>query len=187
MGCWDETCALSGVGIQHGDPVVRVEAVYPNRKFDWSSQFLTYDQRSDFERVRSVMNGKYDDYGGLEGDERKDTDNPVYFFHEDMWKWALREHDSMSVMWWRPISEMLIDPSAELYAKFNMPIEPLPERIEEFVKVVRICTVLRRPLIIPPHGPQGRSDSYEAQERMAQLILEKLAGIKKQEEEWEND
>ena len=60
-------------------------------------------------------------------------------------------------------------------------------RIPEFIKVVRICHKLRRPLIIPGSGPQTSYDSYPSQERLAQFVLKKIEKIKENDDEWEND
>jgi len=191
MGCWDETCALTGLGIHSGDPVVRVEAKYPERKLSWDIAFGIFDQVYDLKRVRSIMSGNYDDYGGLENAPRGDVEDDIaaFFFHEEAWQWALKEYDRTCQKWWSSVPALLnTDPFGEISSILDGPVKvQWPDRMDEFVKVGRICSQLRRPLIIPPSGPQTSWDSYDSQERLAKLVINKIERVRREADEWDSD
>jgi len=60
MGCWNETCALTGLPILYGDKVA-VLFLYENNIRDNSSEATRY-----FYAAPMMVYGKYDDYGGAE-------------------------------------------------------------------------------------------------------------------------
>lgn len=57
MGCWNETCMLSGLAIRHGDPVVMFPTLAIEEGRTTGTLFPIF--------------GRYDDYGGIEDVENK--------------------------------------------------------------------------------------------------------------------
>ena len=86
MGCWNETCVLTGLPIHHGAPVVALTAVYgPQYKIGGGTTLKT-DLLFGVPQV-----GAYDDYGGIE-----DLANPeVAALHEKAFAGAgyYKKHD----------------------------------------------------------------------------------------------
>jgi hypothetical protein len=215
MGSWDETCALTSAAIRAGDPCIMVVTKLPTRPLTWESHFgLFYDKHS-FKRVTNIVEGKYNDYGGLEEFPRSyDFDGEAsYFFTKEGWEWALEECKKIDDRYMQNISRNLFDPFEEesdkryhaLMEKLNadriangeppidsyIPRHKYPDRINEFYLVSALCTLVRRPLYLPLSGPQWGYEYRDTQLR----YLDHVKGFVKRQymqdkvdsEEWESE
>lgn len=78
MGSWDETCALTNRAIQCGDEVVAVSVNPPKYTID---KYYQIDGR----QIKSIVRGKYDDYGWVEGSSENPDAETVFMFHAAAW------------------------------------------------------------------------------------------------------
>lgn len=87
MGCWNETCALSGLPIQGGDECYRI--VFESDKID-DIAFCAIDEPTKMAKwIQSIELGIYDDYGRLEGTkDLSDIDDTVVFVLKHFWDLA---------------------------------------------------------------------------------------------------
>lgn len=215
MGSWDESCALTGAAIHAGDPCIMVVTKLPTKPLTWSSHFGLFYDKWDFKRVLKIVEGEYNDYGGLEDCPRDNDfdDKAAFFFTKEGWEWALSECKRIDDRYMQNISRGLFDPfedetdkryhdlmetvNKERIARGEAPIDSYiprhkyPDRINEFYLVSALCTILRRPLALPASGPQFGFEYRDTQLR----YLDHVKGyIKRQymkdkldDEEWNND
>lgn len=214
MGSWDESCALTGAAIRAGDPCIMVVTKLPTKPLTWSSHFGLFYEQWDFKRVLKIVEGEYNDYGGLEECPRDDDfdDKASFFFTKEGWEWALSECKKIDDYYMQQISSGLFDPfvseeeaavsalleklEAHLISQGEtipprIPRHKYPERINEFYLVSALCTILRRPLALPASGPQYGSEHRDTQLRYLDHVKGYITRQYKQDkldsEEWNND
>lgn len=172
MGCWDETCSLSHIGITERDPVVRVRLETKKLHIDmlplWHLMH-NWDNDTAFYCVHDIMDGQYDDYGGLEESDRDDgvedwNDYLSLFFHKQVWDEG--QKIELDRYWDLALEESNF---RTLHAK---------PRIREFIKITRYATLLRVPLLIPASGSQSWWDSDKPRRAMIKLQLALLTQLK---------
>jgi hypothetical protein len=169
MGCWEETCALTNVHIRSGDPVVVVYCKAPT-VIDFGADY-NFPYGSFGKEVVAIAEGKYDEYGGLEGQEEPVEGQWSYklFFHQEAWTLAQRSWTRVitpkdwdtsyefDLRRWQAYEDLRKEHplhAAELYRIPPKKPQSLP-RLDEFARVVRLANMARIRLAPPPAGPQG--------------------------------
>ena len=177
---WEETCALTNKAICGGDKVVAVSVNPLGLLLD---KFSTIDYR----QVEHVVRGTYDEYGWVvEGNIRPSTEKFIFMFHASAWDAVL----NASIMEQNiKLCEEYFQRKTEKYSGLNQLNETIsgqlsdgvltdeekkllqkllyvkPDKlIIDFMNICSYCFLIRKPLIIPPTGPQFMEDSLPFQE-----------------------
>jgi hypothetical protein len=87
MGCWNETCALSGLPIVGGDQCVRI-------RFD-DVNLIAFCGEEDFMRhIIQFEKGEYDEYGAVKGNDQCHEDGDVFFL-KHFWDKAIDDFNNL--------------------------------------------------------------------------------------------
>lgn len=86
MGCWNETCALSGLPIVGGDDCVRL-------RFDDANLIAFCGEENFIKHITQFEKGKYDEYGRIEGNKQDHEDGDVFFL-KYFWDKAIQDFDN---------------------------------------------------------------------------------------------
>lgn len=87
MGCWNETCALSGLPIYGGDECYRI--VFKRDKIERLALCAIEDPTDCANWIEHIELGKYDEYGRLKGStELSDIDGCKVFILKHFWDLA---------------------------------------------------------------------------------------------------
>lgn len=182
MGSWHETCALTDMGIEPGDETVMVilDRSVLGMKADEVDSLFMYGQG--FDKVRHIVRGKYDDYGGIEDFQHEDAARPLtIFFHRAAWDAAIARSQKEDKRNWdgkfwfakkiqtrqkdielwdllHKAGEDLGDPD---HPRWPRPV-PYIDGVEEFARVYNICFDARKLVWPRPYAPQYASDSMGA-------------------------
>ena len=98
MGCWNETCALSGTPIFGGNIVLMVVFKRPEGKEDQLGDVFNWQgPTAIMPHFVGAFRGEYNDYGSIEEDwvpeyiSLEDAEEwPKFFVHADLWDAALK-------------------------------------------------------------------------------------------------
>jgi hypothetical protein len=189
MGCWEETCAITSQPIYSGDSCIMVIV----RGFDLLMPLNNPVYEADC--IHSIHKGEYNDYGWIEGLERKEED--VIFFHESAWDKAIEcmdnsklsqadlEH-SIKMNYAKDNTRLVVENVPDynelslkefeqrlIECKPNPEIKMYPEHIVDFFKVSNFCYFTRRS-IFGSCGFSGGQDRRDADEfREAIFVLQR--------------
>lgn len=90
MGCWNETCAVSGLAIQEGDDCVKIK-FNPNA-METIAYCGVHEWKEILNSVESIEFGKYDDYGGIDGSHEDGGEDNHTFILKHFWDYAKGHH-----------------------------------------------------------------------------------------------
>lgn len=153
MGCWEETCGITRQPIFTGDPCVMV--VFDDHAKEGFDSWIVFDYTFDFEYVKEIHKGTYNDSGWLEEcpHDRDDPrlDMPIIFFHQEVWDQCVAMQREKE-----PIKEELVHLKRSKMTKelgFIIASERslddciLPDHLEEFMLLARFAHSTRRGLL----------------------------------------
>lgn len=155
MGCWDETCGITRQPIFSGDPCVMV--VFDHTKRDFNG-WIVFSHTSDWDYVKEIHKGTYNDYGWLE-ELPHDHDDPrlnmpIVFFHQEVWDQCIKmQREKISI---NDIEEELVhlkhskmtqELGSIVASKIPLEDYALPDHFEEFLLISAFAHSTRRVLL----------------------------------------
>lgn len=184
MGCWDETCGITGLPIMEGEECIMV---VPTQDFadNYQNEFQFINCLSIGLGIEKIQTGIYDSYGWLEdypGIEENDYDNRPdlrsLFFLKEAWDFMLTDKE--------------IDEYVNDRFEFSGQFDNLPkfqrlwqkdkddiENIKKFVRVYCKCRSLRINVFqgIQYKGMQVHLENFDFQNKLNKLIAKKLESM----------